>query len=63
MQYSFLNKIVFPFHPESGQDLSGRYVAEKAPVIIQYLTKLCGIHGPIHPELHEIHTIFSKSYL
>ena len=40
-----------------------KYVEEKAPIIIQYLTKLCGVHGPIHPELHEIHTIFTKSVL
>ncbi|MBW1654306.1 iron-sulfur cluster repair di-iron protein [Flavobacterium quisquiliarum] len=40
-----------------------RYIEEKAPIIIQYLTKLCGVHGAIHPELHEIHTIFSKSAL
>ncbi len=40
-----------------------KYVEEKAPIIIQYLTKLCGVHGAIHPELHEIHTIFSKSVL
>ncbi|MBZ4037613.1 iron-sulfur cluster repair di-iron protein [Flavobacterium sp. 17A] len=40
-----------------------RYIEEKGPVILQYLTKLAGVHGPIHPELHEIHTIFSKSFL
>ncbi|MHC0447999.1 iron-sulfur cluster repair di-iron protein [Flavobacterium sp. 3-218] len=40
-----------------------RYVEEKSPIILQYLDKLCGVHGAIHPELHEIHTIFSKSYL
>ncbi len=40
-----------------------RYINEKAPIIIQYLTKLAGVHGAIHPELHEIHTIFSKSFL
>lgn len=40
-----------------------RYIEEKAPIIIQYLTKLAGVHGSIHPELHEIHTIFSKSFL
>ncbi|MBL0739455.1 iron-sulfur cluster repair di-iron protein [Flavobacterium sp. GN10] len=40
-----------------------RYVEEKSPVILEYLNKLCGVHGAIHPELHEIHTIFSKTYL
>lgn len=40
-----------------------RYVNEKSPVILQYLLKLCGVHGAVHPELHEIHTIFSKSVL
>jgi len=40
-----------------------RYIEEKAPIILQYLTKLIGVHGEIHPELHEIHTIFSKSFL
>lgn len=40
-----------------------RYVAEKAPIILQYLNKLCGIHGAVHPELHEIFTIFSKAVL
>ena len=40
-----------------------RYVEEKSPIILQYLNKLCGVHGAIHPELHEIHTIFSKTYL
>lgn len=40
-----------------------RYIQEKAPIIVQYLTKLAGVHGAIHPELHEIHTIFSKSFL
>ncbi len=40
-----------------------RYVEEKSPVILQYLNKLCGVYGAIHPELHEIHTIFSKSFL
>lgn len=40
-----------------------RYIKEKAPVILQYLNKLCGVHGAIHPELHEINTIFSKSFL
>lgn len=40
-----------------------RYVTEKAPIILQYLNKLCGVHGAVHPELHEIFTIFSKAVL
>ncbi|MBO9584293.1 MAG: iron-sulfur cluster repair di-iron protein [Flavobacterium sp.] len=40
-----------------------KYVEEKSPIILQYLDKLCGVHGAIHPELHEIHIIFSKSIL
>ncbi|WP_281233134.1 iron-sulfur cluster repair di-iron protein [Flavobacterium gelatinilyticum] len=40
-----------------------RYIEEKSPIILQYLNKLCGVHGAIHPELHEIHTIFSKAAL
>ncbi|PBJ10097.1 iron-sulfur cluster repair di-iron protein [Flavobacterium sp. ACN6] len=40
-----------------------KYVEEKSPIILQYLNKLCGIHGAVHPELHEIHIIFSKSIM
>lgn len=35
-----------------------RYVEEKAPVIRQFLDKLCKVHGQRHPELLEITTLF-----
>ncbi len=36
-----------------------RYVSEKAPVIFQYLNKLCKVHGERHPELFEIQQLFA----
>lgn len=38
-----------------------RYVEEKTPVILQFLEKVCRVHGEIHPELHEINKIFNAS--
>jgi regulator of cell morphogenesis and NO signaling len=38
-----------------------RYVEEKTPVLLQYLKKLCAVHGNLHPELIEIERIFSES--
>ncbi len=35
-----------------------RYVREKAPVLITFLTKLCKVHGQNHPELFEIKELF-----
>lgn len=35
-----------------------RYVEEKTPVILQFLDKLCKVHGDRHPELFEINTLF-----
>lgn len=35
-----------------------RYVREKAPVLIAFLTKLCKVHGQNHPELFEIKELF-----
>ena len=35
-----------------------RYVEEKAPVIRQFLDKLCKVHGQRHPELLEITALF-----
>lgn len=35
-----------------------RYVEEKAPVLRQFLDKLCKVHGQRHPELLEITTLF-----
>lgn len=35
-----------------------RYVEEKIPVLIQFLDKLCKVHGERHPELFEINELF-----
>ena len=34
-----------------------RYVEEKTGVLIQFLDKLCKVHGANHPELFEIHSV------
>ena len=34
------------------------YVEEKTPVLIQFLDKLCKVHGANHPELFEINELF-----
>ncbi len=36
-----------------------RYVQEKSPVILQFLNKLCSVHGGRHPELYEINELFT----
>ncbi len=38
-----------------------RYVEEKSAVLIQYLNKLCKVHGERHPELFEINQLFLES--
>ncbi|MBK8628573.1 MAG: iron-sulfur cluster repair di-iron protein [Saprospiraceae bacterium] len=38
-----------------------RYIEEKTPIINEYLTKICKVHGHRHPELHAIHEIFLSS--
>ncbi|MFD0799384.1 iron-sulfur cluster repair di-iron protein [Maribacter chungangensis] len=38
-----------------------RYVEERIPVLKQYLTKLCKVHGERHPELYEINEHFNAS--
>ena len=38
-----------------------RYVEKQIPIINQYLTKLCKVHGDRHPELFEIEREFSQS--
>jgi len=38
-----------------------RYVRENAPQLIQYLNKLCRVHGENHPELFEITRLFIES--
>lgn len=37
------------------------YVEEKTPVLLQFLDKLCKVHGEKHPELIEINALFSES--
>ncbi|WP_163445006.1 iron-sulfur cluster repair di-iron protein [Flavobacterium columnare] len=37
------------------------YVEEKLPIIIQFLNKICDVHGTKHPELFEIRTLFVAS--
>lgn len=38
-----------------------RYVQDKTPAIQQYLTKVCQVHGKMHPELKEILDNFNES--
>ena len=37
------------------------YVEENIPVIVQYLNKLCKVHGERHPELFKIYELFRGS--
>lgn len=39
-----------------------RYVAAKSPELLQYLVKLCKVHGERHPELFEIRNEFAHIY-
>jgi regulator of cell morphogenesis and NO signaling len=36
-----------------------RYVEEKVPILLQFLHKLCNVHGERHPELFEINQLFN----
>ncbi|MBL7917095.1 MAG: iron-sulfur cluster repair di-iron protein [Bacteroidia bacterium] len=38
-----------------------RYVTEKTPLIIEYLEKICSVHGKQHPELFKIKKLFQES--
>lgn len=38
-----------------------RYIAQKSPELLQYLNKLCKVHGERHPELLEIREKFSHA--
>lgn len=38
-----------------------RYVEENSAVLLQYLNKLCKVHGDRHPELFEINELFIES--
>ncbi len=37
------------------------YVREKTPILLQFLDKLCKVHGDRHPELFEINQLFTES--
>jgi regulator of cell morphogenesis and NO signaling len=37
------------------------YVEEKIPIILQFLNKLCQVHGERHPELFTINELFTAS--
>lgn len=38
-----------------------RYIEEKTAVLLQFLNKLCKVHGDKHPELFEINKLFYES--
>lgn len=38
-----------------------RYVEERIPLLIQYLSKLCKVHGDVHPELFEVNKLFNET--
>jgi hypothetical protein len=38
-----------------------QYVLDKTPMLLQFLDKLCRVHGERHPELFEINRIFNES--
>lgn len=38
-----------------------RYVAERTPLLMQYLDKLCKVHGKHHAELHDVYRLFADS--
>jgi len=38
-----------------------RYVEERIPLLLQYLNKLCKVHGDVHPELFEINKLFNET--
>lgn len=38
-----------------------KYVEEKIPVLLQFLEKLCKVHGSRHPELIEVYDLFRSS--
>ena len=38
-----------------------RYIEQTAPVLVQYLNKLCKVHGANHPELFKIREEFTAS--
>jgi regulator of cell morphogenesis and NO signaling len=38
-----------------------RYIEETIPILAEYLTKVCKVHGHGYPELHKIQEIFTES--
>lgn len=38
-----------------------RYIEEKTPVLLQFLNKLCRVHGENHSELFEVNELFTQS--
>src|SRR5690606_161801 len=38
-----------------------RYVEERIPLLLQYLDKLCKVHGDVHPELFDINRLFNET--
>lgn len=38
-----------------------KYVREKTPMLLQFLDKLCKVHGDRHPELFEVNALFTES--
>lgn len=38
-----------------------RYVEERIPLLLQYLDKLCKVHGDAHPELFDINRLFNET--
>ncbi|MCV9927005.1 iron-sulfur cluster repair di-iron protein [Flavobacterium sp. LS1R49] len=37
-----------------------RYVEDKSTILIQFLNKLCSVHGANHPELYKINELFTE---
>lgn len=37
-----------------------RYVEQSTPALLQFLNKLCSVHGKNHPELYEINQLFNE---
>lgn len=39
-----------------------KYIRTQAPIILEYLDKVCAAHGENHPELNEVHNLFRASF-
>lgn len=42
-------------------EIHHKYIEEKTPILLAYLSKLCKVHGERHPELFEINNLFQIS--